>query len=253
MLTAKETATCVIFAFTVILMVFLLLSPAARWKPVPHPAGSAAGAFTVIPEAKIRMFPASFRDNRSKRPESAENDAAGKAPGKTAGSYIRHQDLPKDAFLEGVTAWLRKNTSADEKTAKTIAREAWRRKNGLLLVAMASVESDARPGLKHANNYGLCQVSTVHLDPSEMARVEKIGHRSLRNCGVSSRHDLFDVGRNLCAADAIFERILSEAGGDAKTALVNYNANPRHKYRYRTKVWKRYKDLRRTVKGLAAG
>ena len=140
--------------------------------------------------------------------------------------------------------WLMKTTDINRKLADRIVKAANEYRHGDLLLAMLTIESDARPNLKYANNYGLCQVSTVHFDKEEQRRVKKMGFKSIADCGVHSASDLFDIRKNICAANAIFERILKESGGNYALALKKYNANPRQKERYSRRVMKRYQELK---------
>lgn len=150
-------------------------------------------------------------------------------------------------FQRAGSEWLVQNTRMNEREADNVARLASRYAHGPLLLAMLSVESDGRASLKYGNNYGLCQVSTVHLAKDEAARVKKLGHTSVRDCGANSPRDLFDPAVNLCAANAVFDRIYQESGRDCHRALVNYNANPRHKYAYAGKVMRKYNEILRLV------
>lgn len=153
----------------------------------------------------------------------------------------KKQSEPKKTKQE----WLVDKTGAKEEIAARIVRETRNYEHGDLLLAILSVESDARPNLKHGNNYGLCQVSTVHFGKEEQKRLRKLGHKTIRDCGVHSPADLYDIRKNICAANSIFERILKNADGDYAQALRNYNANPKHKYKYSRKVMRRYKEIKK--------
>lgn len=155
--------------------------------------------------------------------------------------------VDKHRFVKEGAKWLSESTGASGNLTRKIAESAWETRHAPLLLAMISVESDARPKLRHANNYGLCQVSTVHLARDEVRRAEKSGEGSVRRCGVSRAHDLFDIDKNLCAADLIFHRAYEKENGDARRALSRYNGNKRHKDSYSRKVWKRYRDFARKI------
>lgn len=140
--------------------------------------------------------------------------------------------------------WLMSVTDVSNKTAEKIVVTANKYEHGDLLLAMMTVESDARPNLKYANNYGLCQVSTVHFAKEEQDRVNKMGFSAIRDCGVYTVNDLYDINKNICSANAIFSRILKESNNNYRLALKRYNANPRLKEQYSRKVMNRYFDLR---------
>lgn len=144
--------------------------------------------------------------------------------------------------------WLVRETGAKRELADKIAEKASGFKHGLALLAILEVESDARPALKYGNNYGLCQISTVHLDGKEQNRVKKLGYKSVGDCGVRSASDLFDIEKNLCSANAVFDRILNECGGNYKKAFKKYNANPRFREKYSVRVMQNYKKLSDMVK-----
>ena len=158
-------------------------------------------------------------------------------------------DLPetKEPAKAGKTRqeWLVGKTGTKKDIAEKIVSATKKYDHGDILLALLTVESDARPNLKRANNYGLCQVSTVHFGASEQKRIRRLGFKTIKDCGVHSPNDLYDIGKNICAANAIFERILKEADGNYALALKKYNANPRHKHRYSRKVMRRYREIQR--------
>lgn len=169
-----------------------------------------------------------------------------KSAGKLTGYWI---DLPesKKPVKAGKTRqeWLVGKTGTKKDIAEKIVSATKKYDHGDLLLALLTVESDARPNLKRANNYGLCQVSTVHFGAEEQKRIRRLGYKTIKDCGVRSPDDLYDIGKNICAANAIFERILKEADGNYALALKKYNANPRHKHRYSRKVMRRYREIQR--------
>lgn len=142
-----------------------------------------------------------------------------------------------------IADWLTEKYNTPHHIAEKIAHNAQKLRHGLLLVAVMTVESDVRPHLKYANNYGLCQVSDVHLQPHEQKRIQKSRWTSMRDCRVFSVKDLYDIEKNMCAANAIMERLYDMSNGDIKKTLLRYNANERLKYGYKRKVLQRYQDL----------
>lgn len=238
----KHTNSSIFLAVTclaVALCVLLLGQHERVWKPKLISENFKPNHELQVVSSKSMQREIQVKSTKSKKQETKPEQ------------YFHHNsNFTKEDFVKGATKWILSNTNADADTARRIAAQAWTKKHGMLLLAMAMVESEFRPHLKHANNYGLCQVSTVHLAGEEQRRVKKMGYKNMRDCGVSSASDLFDINRNLCAADAIFDRVFVEANRNPRNALVKYNANPRLKYKYSAKVWRKYKDLEKTIKNI---
>jgi hypothetical protein len=116
------------------------------------------------------------------------------------------------------------------------------RPHGEILMAMAIVESDLNAKDKTANNYGLLQLSDVHLNKSEIARLERnseLQRQSLKTvCDIGAVSDLYDVDKNLCGA-AYLLSYYYRMQGDIVKAIELYNASP-HKDRYARKVVNTY-------------
>lgn len=217
----------------------MIVTPAETQEAVEKSASA------ISPEAGLLYFPGDIIPGWSK--DDLKENFGKSVPHsdlkENFGKSVPHSEMRKRIFIDRGSAWLVKKTGVAKPLAQSIAKSAFELQHGQILLAMLTVESDARPDLKYGNNYGLCQVSDVHLEKKEMERVEKNGYKSLRECGVHRPRDLFDVKKNLCAADAVFGRIYKENGGDLKKALVKYNANPRHKHKYSREVERRYREL----------
>ena len=153
------------------------------------------------------------------------------------------KDLSKSELRINVENWLIKRYKVDRVVAEAISAEAEDLEHGMMLVAILSVESKGDPKAKLANNYGLCQISDVHFEPEEMKRIRQSNYPSLEDCGIENTKDLFDIAKNMCAANAVFDRLYRTSKGSARTALINYNANDRLKYDYQRKVLSNYRSL----------
>jgi hypothetical protein len=87
------------------------------------------------------------------------------------------------------------------------------------------------------------QVSEVHLQKNEIQRLDRHPvYKPVTVCGVSSVRDLYDIPKNICAADIILSRLQEECDGDLWRAVSRYNASKNRK-EYVEKVRIQYKTL----------
>jgi hypothetical protein len=107
------------------------------------------------------------------------------------------------------------------------------------------VESEAKANTRTADNHGLMQVSEVHLQKNEIKRLDRHPvFKPVTVCGVSSVRDLYDIPKNICAADIILSRFQEECDGDLWRAVSRYNASKNRK-EYVEKVRGQYKILQK--------
>lgn len=160
---------------------------------------------------------------------------------------VFHPNIEQSDIEKKASKWLVKRLRIEEDLAKEIAFHAMELEHGLALLAILCQESSGDPLAKLGNNYGLCQISTIHLDPREIKRLKNTPFESIDVCGIEKPADLYDIGKNMCAANIVFNRIYTENNNNFKKALINYNANDRHKYVYSNKVSNYYASLAKHI------
>jgi soluble lytic murein transglycosylase-like protein len=121
--------------------------------------------------------------------------------------------LPGDPRLPVLQGWIYlHSTRISMATAQSIARESLKYKNCLLLLAVASVESEFNPSvISYAGAFGLMQIIPKHWEK------ELITQKVINNS-----RDLFDVGPSFAAGNFILKYNMERTRGNLPKALEMY-------------------------------
>jgi hypothetical protein len=158
----------------------------------------------------------------------------------TSGEAIVTVPISNDIKL---ISYLTKTGYASQNEAQQIVQCVRSSRYSVLLLAIMMVESEAKADTRTADNHGLMQVSEVHLQKNEIKRLDRHPvYKPVSVCGVTKVQDLYDIPKNICAADIILSRLQEECDGDIWRAVTRYNASKNRKS-YIKKVKEQYETL----------